>query len=650
MPGMAFCQVFKHFSDKEGAPITSVMAIAQDKDGFIWLGTSRGLHRYDSKVFKKYNYDSKAPRSVASDYAHSIFSDSKGRLWIGTWGGLSLYDRKDDSFITVRHDPANPSSLPDNRMMCFAEDSEHNVWVATSKGLNKIVYEGGRIKVIRHLQGFQQIIVCMVADPEGGLWLGTMKGLFRFKGGQAEFVGQKDASDVDDSHFIRSAHLSKKGELWLGTTRGLVKLDTKARKYRYIESLQHNGIRPTIYGIAEDHNNKLWLASESGLAFFDPETYLVKWHFRDKANVNALVDNEHLTVYMDQQRGLWVGSYNQGISYLNTNLPEFSHWPSFSESHLPEFYLTKKIGRTPSGKIWAISASNDQIRITGNRTHDVFTARLKFSGADKYESFFVDDSYILWCGGDDFSLTRYDLRTGSSIKQSLNKILKRPMQGNGSVTMISEDRQGRVWISGGVGLIYFDRRKSQFDRTTCADIILSVTEDSRGNVWFGGVRSVHVMNYGSSKISKLEVERPTETENQLYATRIAEDPSGKIWVASNDGLLGYHPKTKRFSRYTDDAPELLDYVLDIQADSEGYLWLNGEYRLICYHPQNKIARAYDYRDGLPKDGVLGLSGSIQDNQGNLYFPTNEGTFKFNPTDVKTNSAAGSIVFTSLRLF
>ncbi|SEJ74290.1 Two component regulator propeller [Dyadobacter sp. SG02] len=652
-PGAGFAQVFRHFTDREGAPITTVMSITQDKEGFMWFGTSRGLYRYDSKSFKRYKSSPGDPSSIGSDYVHQIYQDSKGRLWATTWGdggGLSLYNRETDSFRTFRHDPSDPGSVLPSMVSCLVEDCEKNFWFATAHKLGRIVFDDDSMQIMHEDIHMKETIKCLVADPKGGFWIGTDNGLFKFENGRVKPLGQQQSEKGGIFNTIFSAYLDRKGSLWLGTGLGLVRFDTSTQQYLPIMSVQKNQVRPTVYQIAEDLNHKLWLATESGLVFFDPETEQVRWHIKEKTNPYALVDDALMSVYTDQQKALWIGTYYQGISYMNTNLPDFSLWPVLSGNRSADFYQARKVGKTAGGKLWAISANNDKIWISRPGNTENQLVNLNFPLGDKYYAFFLDDSNILWCGGDDCLFVRYDLKTGKTVTYLPKEVFQGNRPPNSRISTLFGDSRGIIWISCALGLVSFDPRTNHFRRIEYNDSLLSMHEDSKGNLWFGGLYHIYIFKHNSQKLEIVKINRRKEMRNHLFACRIAEDNSGRIWAATQNGLFLYDRKTDSFLLHISDAPELLSYVQDIQIDSKGFLWLNGEYKLICYHPGKRRVRVYDYRDGLPYGGVLIFGSSLNDESGILYFPTSEGTFSFNPDKIISNYKAMPLVLTSLKLF
>src|SRR6476469_6896362 len=87
---------FNFLSIKDGLPEGQVNELLQDREGYIWIGTQRGLVRYDGYSPKVYYFGIKDPYAIDIS---SIFEDSKGQLWAGVTSGLYLYDRAGDRFM-----------------------------------------------------------------------------------------------------------------------------------------------------------------------------------------------------------------------------------------------------------------------------------------------------------------------------------------------------------------------------------------------------------------------------------------------------------------------------------------------------------------------------------------------------------------------
>ena len=118
MAGSRFIPRFQHFGVEEGLSQSSAVCLAQDHEGFLWVGSYAGLNRYDGYGFKTYASDQGNPGSLADSNIRSLSVDDSGTLWVGTRnGGLSRYDKQSDSFVNYLHDQSNPASIPAMKCM-----------------------------------------------------------------------------------------------------------------------------------------------------------------------------------------------------------------------------------------------------------------------------------------------------------------------------------------------------------------------------------------------------------------------------------------------------------------------------------------------------------------------------------------------------
>ncbi|MCI0529458.1 MAG: hypothetical protein L0Y56_18620 [Nitrospira sp.] len=113
---------FEHLSVEQGLSYSVVTCIAQDRKGFLWIGTENGLNKYDGYTFTRYKHDPKNPQSLSSNDVKVIYEDHLGVLWIGTEDGLQTYHREMDQFIHYPYDPDDPNSLKNNIIQAIYED------------------------------------------------------------------------------------------------------------------------------------------------------------------------------------------------------------------------------------------------------------------------------------------------------------------------------------------------------------------------------------------------------------------------------------------------------------------------------------------------------------------------------------------------
>src|SRR5690606_27061164 len=119
-----------------GLPQNSVTAIVQTRDGYIWLGTTGGLVRFDGVAFTV--IDASEADSPQSLRIHSLMEDRAGALWFGTeYGGLTRYAADGVTTYTIA------DGLPSNGVSYIHEGQAGVLWLATVNGL--VRFEDGRV-------------------------------------------------------------------------------------------------------------------------------------------------------------------------------------------------------------------------------------------------------------------------------------------------------------------------------------------------------------------------------------------------------------------------------------------------------------------------------------------------------------------------
>src|SRR5215831_9825357 len=101
---------FDYLTEKEGLSNNNVSCIAQDEEGFIWIGTGDGLNRFDGYRVKRFYHNPANENSLVNNGVHQIAPNRKDQLWITTREGLSIYDKKTAVFKNFRHNPADTAS------------------------------------------------------------------------------------------------------------------------------------------------------------------------------------------------------------------------------------------------------------------------------------------------------------------------------------------------------------------------------------------------------------------------------------------------------------------------------------------------------------------------------------------------------------
>ncbi|RRN77500.1 hybrid sensor histidine kinase/response regulator, partial [Pseudoxanthomonas sp. SGD-10] len=139
---------FQHFTSANGLSQRSVMAIVQDRKGYLWFGTRDGLNKFDGNKFIVYRHDLNDTNSLSNNNIHSIYEDSYGNLWIGTQIGLNKYNPKTDQFIRYKHSEKQ-SNIADHIVRGIVQINRELIWAATDNGIIEINIHTNAIKRIQ---------------------------------------------------------------------------------------------------------------------------------------------------------------------------------------------------------------------------------------------------------------------------------------------------------------------------------------------------------------------------------------------------------------------------------------------------------------------------------------------------------------------
>jgi ligand-binding sensor domain-containing protein len=155
------------------------LSFAQDRDGFIWFGSSEGLYRYEGTSVKVFRHIINDEQSLSNNYVHDLLVDSKGILWIGTNYGLNRFDKYTESFIRYLHDPQDTTSMIPGRIHKIVEDRHKNIWIGTTEGFCRFdreseVFINYPVTMLGNeaIEPLNQIF-SLYPDQEDHLWLFT---------------------------------------------------------------------------------------------------------------------------------------------------------------------------------------------------------------------------------------------------------------------------------------------------------------------------------------------------------------------------------------------------------------------------------------------------------------------------------------------
>jgi diguanylate cyclase (GGDEF)-like protein len=283
--------VIDTWSIEDGMPQITAVCLAQDRTGYVWVGTQSGLSRFDGVRFVTFTPETEP--ALPGVWIRSLLADRQGRLWIGTYKGLALYE--DGRFSPVPAADARRFPSPD--VHALVEQADGTIIAGTSDGVFRI--DDGKLQAI---DGPQPALSLLPVD--GGLWIGSIGGVERIgRGGRVQVALPRNAASAAVSRLVQVGD-----QLWAGTSQGLYALDADGWKPVQAEPVFD---RSPVTAMLIDHDGNLWVGSNAGLARFR-DGQLVEF-VPDK---NPRAFRQVIAAMEDREGNLWFGSQLSGLARI----------------------------------------------------------------------------------------------------------------------------------------------------------------------------------------------------------------------------------------------------------------------------------------------------------------------------------------------
>ena len=553
----------------KGFPGGAIYAISQSADGFLWIGTERGLVRFDGFDFTLVRQP--IPGSPPIGPVRGLVSDAEGNLWIRQDGPeLLLYreGRFEDAFARF--------SLDESIITAMSPDAEGGL-LLSGIGSRALRYRKGKFESIANAEEAPGTVLSMAETRDGRIWMGTRDdGLFRINQGRIS----KISTELADAK-INTLLASDGGGLWIGTDNGLIFLDASGLvKPGLPSSLK----QAQVLSMTGDRETSLWVGTDHGLIRITAAGE-ISLGLVDKAQGNAVT-----AICEDSDGDIWFGGprglerLRDGIftTYSTTEgLPSENDGPVYVDSERRTWYAphTGGLYRLKDGRVRRVSiAGLDQdlvYSISGGKG-EIWVGRQR------------GGLTLLTSAGDSFVARTYTQTDGLA---------------QNSVYSVHRNHDGTVWagtVSGGLSRL----KDGVFTNYSAgggpvSNSVNSIVEGFDGKMWFatpGGLES-----FANGHWTNLSAQSGLPSSD---VRTILEDSKHALWIATASGLAVLSNGKLDVSHKLPDS--LREQILGIAEDEEGYLWfatsdhvlrINRD-RLLAGSPDAMDVRSYGMTDGL----------------------------------------------------
>lgn len=606
----------EQWGSEKGFPGGPVYAITQTSDGYLWIGTEKGLVRFDGLTFHLFQH-SNTPALPAGPVL-GLAIDGEGKLWMRSRGSSVLrYSNGEfqnvSSSVVGAAEPgitamgsgrsndllfsglvngilrfsggksvalAPPVRLPNFLVISLAEGQDGKVWMGT-RDLGIFYLSQGQISNVG--KGLpDQKINCLLPVNNHELWIGTDNGVVRWNGSEITTAGVASSlSHVQALAIIRD----RDANVWVGTTNGLFRVNSQGTA----ALPEHNGNSAPVTALFEDREGNVWAGSSQGLERLRDTVFFTY------SNVEGMPSDSSGPIYAEPENRVWFAPVSGGLHWLKGD----------------------QVGRVTNAGL-----SSDVIySITGTKDE-------------------------LWVGRQKGGLTHLRYLDGSYSAETYTQA-----QGlaQNSVYAVLRTRDGTVWagtLSGGVSRF----SGGKFTTYTISNGLASNTvdallEDSNGTMWFATPNGLSSLTEGRWQTFGSRNGLPSEKVNCLL-----QDSTGVLWVGTDDGLAFF--SDGRFQLPANVPAPLHEQILGIAEDHIGSLWISTASHVLRVTRANLVRGSVtdtDVHEYDPVDGLFGSEGVKRhrsvttDSQGLIWFSLSSGLSVVNPSRLASRSSVPALV-------
>lgn len=592
--------------------------MAQTIDGFLWLGTSDGLYRFDGATFERFEPRSWSAFPILD--VRSLFAVPSGDLWIGFGSGVVSVLRNGEVTNYTASD-----GVPAGLVLSFAQDREGAMWASTTEGLARL--EGNRWKEVGKDWNFPGKVGCgLFVDRQGTLWVAADNTIFFLPARTRQF--QPTAAHIGQLWQFSEA---PNGKLWIAETSRAVRpapLNTGQ------EPPDNTEIILGSVAVLFDRDGALWITTLGDGMRRAPAPQKLRGRMEKSSaaletftSKDGLSDDYTNAILQDREGNIWVGTHKGLDRFRKTTIIPVA---------LPFSPMQAVLAAGDNGDVWGSSVAG-LAHIHLGRAYALPLAMFPDGIHISYRS---PDGIIWWLGQNDV----YRSEKGRFSRFPLPKELPRPF--NGSL-QVAEDRSHRLWLAAAHnGLFRLKNSEwTKFDAGPDIEKLVPIVSfaDSEGRVWFSYAGGAIAIFNGDT------IERVFSAQQSTVGNvRTIDGDNGHIWVGGDRGLavfLGDH-----FQQVAPADARHFQTVWGIVWTSGGDLWLS-ENRGVIHIPSTEVRRVLsspDYRptyelldsfDGLP--GAFSAPGwaaskVIQATDGQLWFAASDGIARLDPANISRN--------------
>ncbi|MCD7971420.1 MAG: helix-turn-helix domain-containing protein [Candidatus Azobacteroides sp.] len=613
---------FSHLTVKDGLSSNYVRNIFRDKEGFVWIGTTEGLDRFDGCLVKQYPLFIRGEQRKGEIYA---VCEKGTDLFIVSAIGLYFYNRKQDSLKLA-------CSPPDNihYTSLFVNDTYRYIILGSDKGLHILNEDLSRKEILlpnEHIVSIKKFKDQFLILTEDALYIMS--------------ISREESFHIRCILFheweIRNTEMiCKEPYVYIGTkNHGLYCFEPDNPAFYKVEEITSNIIVSLFL-----HEESLFVGSNGkGLEILNLETRKVRKYINDFKDPYSVSSNSIYSIFVDNHHICWLGMYSLGISYTRQQDDFFNVYDGLDRHSIRTFHVIDSLQILAGTRNGFIYREKENNFIYYSADHEAIRSDIVLS-----ISHFRDNNYLIGTYGGGFYI----------FNKADKEITESPLDERDLRLLKYESVYGSIYLNEKIylltlnGLFIIKDNKIRLhlndgNSGLLSSYIFSYLEDKDG-IWLGTAKGLCFYSYGSDNIESVPLKN---IQNDFRINYIYKDSKNSLWLCTeNYGLLRFYPESREIETISKKLAISTDHVAGIIEDNDHiHYWIstgNGFYR---YNEKSGRVKAFGPEDGLAYQSFcMGACRKTPENRllfgaeyGLVYFcPVPENNREYNPRLIITD--------------
>ena len=663
---------FIHYPAESGIISYQVNTTVQDDEGYLWLGTTNGLQRFDGVRFKTFQHDEKNPFSLPSNPVWQLLVDKNKNLWMMLSDGrVGIFNTRNFTFreVAVRFKGA---VSPNTSLKKLITDENGNIFYLIS-GSEVITYNK-EANVFSYTYNFfkqkdEWKIIDFAQQPgTHKYWLTIEKGglaIFNKETGVLSYAGsnsgKEPAVDVfDKTKSYYNLFFDKQNRLWTVNRNDNITINCYSfliDEFTAKNLSLYPEVKPgfEIKGFVQQRDGMIWLHGLFLLARFSEGDGRFQSIQNGYENEHSITYEMVHCIYEDRENNLWVSTDNNGLYRFNPSQEFFTNID----------HNNRQTGERGNGNVLSFMRTKWGTLLVGTSSDGLYqydqmfnTTDLKIKGIDFKGGLVIwsmaasKDSNTIWMGS---GPGLYAVDQEHKTSQYFNAAILE----NNSIRQVTEDKNGNLWLGtqfkGIFKCIVSRQNNISIENITPVGAVPQVqinkiTIDSNGLVWVGtpenglyvldAVTGNLLMHFGEQETGEKKLPERGISSVLQYSDSI-------MLISTATRLVKYNTLTKE-TKVVGNPGFISGFITAMEKDDKGYVWLtstSGLYRIDIY---KKIFILYDRTDGLDNEHFIQSSSYVLPDGKTLFGATNNFVV-FNPRRMKAVAYNPVVKITDIKL-